>query len=436
MREIGSSLLLTVATLASSFAARLAAAPPVPPVPVARLDIEIHAVSADFVKRTLEDAEKSGAPLVVLAINTPGGRLDSTREITQAILASKVPVVGYVTPSGAQAASAGFFVLMSCDVAAMAPGTNAGAASPVGGGGEDLPKTIGKKVSEDAAALLRSLVSPRGRPADDAVKTITEAVSFSETESLDKKLVEIVAKDVPDLLAQLDGRTIKRVGKPDAVLATKDLRWEWREMTGLQKALGVIAHPALAGLLFLLGLVGLYSEMSHPGAIFPGILGGICLLLALFAMSVLPTNYAGVGLLLLGVLFFVLEVQLTGHGLFAIGGGISIILGAVLLFHQKEMAPSGEFGFLVATAAATALILAALSIKALSIQRLPQRTGDGLIVGQVARIRRGEAGTPKVFLDGALWDVRSETPLSPGDEVEVVAMEGLSVIVTPKRKES
>ncbi len=410
-------------------AAGLPAAAASPTVVVADLNTEIHAVSADFIVRTLEEAGTKGAALVVLRINTPGGRLDSTRRITQAILASPVPVVGYVWPPGGQAASAGFFILMACDVAAMAPGTNAGAASPVGTGGEELPKTIGKKVSEDAAALMRSLTEPRGRPTDLAVKTITDAVSFSETESRDKKLVEIVARDLPDLLKQLDGRTVKRVGRPDAVLKTAKLPWTLTEMTPLQRALAVIANPALAGLLLLLGLVGLYAELQNPGAILPGVLGGICLLLALFALSVLPTNWAGIGLLLLGLLFFFLEVKLTAHGLFAVGGAVSMILGAVLLFYRTGYAPSGEFWFLVAASATSAAILAVLSFKAIAVQRLPDRTGTGVLVGLVVPARTAIAPTGKVFADGAFWDARSDEPIAAGELVRIVGVEGLSVLV-------
>ena len=213
----------------------------------------------------LKEAEKSGAPFVVLRIDTPGGRLDSTRTIAQAILASPVPVVGWVAPPGAQAASAGFIVLMACDVAAMAPGTNAGAASPVGGGGEDLPKTLAKKAGQDVSALLRSVTEPRGRPVDDAVKAVTDAASYSETEALKRKLIEVVARDEKDLLADLDGRTAKRIGKPDAVLKTAGLSTASASMTRRERILGVLASPALAGILFLIGLVGLYSELSHPG---------------------------------------------------------------------------------------------------------------------------------------------------------------------------
>ncbi|HQR44746.1 MAG TPA: NfeD family protein [Thermoanaerobaculia bacterium] len=423
--------LAALPALAGETAGKAPSAPPAPGVVVADLNTEVHAVSADFLVRTIEGAAAGGAPLVILRINTPGGRLDSTRKITQAILASPVPVVGYVWPPGGQAASAGFFVLMACDVAAMAPGTNAGAASPVGGQGEDLPKTIGKKITEDAAAHLRSLTEPRGRPGDLAAKTITEGVSFSETESREKKLVEIVARDLPDLLAQLDGRTVRRVGRPDAVLRTAGLSWNVTEMTPLQRALAVVANPALAGLLMLLGLVGLYAELQNPGAIFPGVLGGICLLLGLFALSVLPTNWVGIGLLLLGLLFFLLEVKLAGHGLFAVGGAVSMILGAVLLFYRTDFAPRGELWFLVAAAATTAAILAVLSFRAIAIQGLPDRTGEGVLVGAVVAAQTPIAPTGKVFADGAYWDARSETPVAAGQYVEIVAVDGLTLVVRP-----
>ncbi len=398
---------------------------------VVDLDTDINPVTAEFVKRVVEEAVAGGAPAVVLRINTPGGRLDSTREITKTILASEVPVIGFVHPPGSQAASAGFIILMACDVAAMAPGTNTGAASPVGSGGEELPKTIGKKVSEDAAALVRSLAVPRGRPVEDAVKTISEALSYSESEAKEKKLVEVVARDLPDLFKQLDGRPIKRVGKPDVALKSAAFTFRTERKTGLEKALGVIASPMVAGILFLIGVVGLYSEFQSPGAILPGVLGSICLLLAFFAMSVLPTNWVGIGLILLGVLFFFLEVKFTMHGILAISGGVSIILGAVLLFHRDEFAPRAELWFIVGGAAVATVILAGLSLMALSVQRLPGRTGVAVLVGQVVPARVGATGALKVFADGALWEARSAAPLNDGQLVEITGVDGLAVLVKP-----
>ena len=422
--------------MALAFVGSLAAsaAPVAAPVPVIDLNSEIHAVSARFVTQAIRDAGTSGASLVILRIDTPGGRLDSTREITQAILASPVPVVGWVAPPGAQAASAGFIILMSCDIAAMAPGTNAGAASPVGGAGEDLPKTIAKKVGEDVSALLRSVTEPRGRPVDDAVKAVTEATSYSETEAEKRKLIEVIARDVPDLLARLDGRTARRVGKPDAVLKTAGLTTERKEMTRRERFLGVIASPALAGILFLVGLVGLYSELSHPGGILPGVLGAICLVLALFAMSVLPVNGAGVGLLLLGALFFFLEIKLAAHGVLAIGGAVAIVLGGVLLFPDRAGAPRGELVTLIAGAVTTAAILAVLSFKALAAKWLPDRTGVGVLVGQVVAAQTALQPTGKIFVDGALWEARSSEPVAAGENVEIVGLNGLSVLVRPAPK--
>ncbi len=403
-------------------------------VVVIDLDTQIHAVSARFVSQAIKEAEKADAKLVIIRIDTQGGRLDSTRVIAQAILASPVPVVGWVAPPGSQAASAGFIVLMSCDVAAMAPGTNAGAASPVGGGGEDLPKTIAKKVGEDVSALLRSVTEPRGRPVDDAVKAVSDAASYSETEAEKRKLIEVVARDLPDLLARLDGRTARRVGKPDVVLKTAGLAAEVKEMTRREKFLGVLASPALAGILFLIGLVGLYSELSHPGGILPGVLGAICLLVALFAMSVLPVNGAGMGLLVLGALFFFLEIKLASHGVLAVGGAVAIVLGAILLFPDRPGAPRGELATLVAGAITTAVILALLSFRALAVKRLPDRTGAGVLVGQIVAARTALTPTGKIFVDGAIWEARSTAPVAAGENVEITGLDGLSVLVRPAPK--
>ncbi len=395
------------------------------PAVVLSLSGEVHAVAADYIASGLGQAARDGAPFVVLVIDTPGGRLDATRDITRAILASKVPVVGFVSPPGAQAASAGFLVLMACDVAAMAPGTNAGAASPVGGEGQDLGDTLKKKVSEDVSALLRSVVAPRGRPVDAAVATIAEAKSYSETEAFERKLVEVVARDLPDLLEKLDGLTAKRVGRPDAVLAAGKIATREIPLTRLQKVVGVIANPAITSLLFLVGLVGIYSELQHPGAIFPGVLGAVCLLLALFAMSVLPTNAAGIALILLGVLFFVLEVKLTAHGLLAISGGVAVVLGAVLLFHQSDFAPRGELVFVAGAGVAAALVMAGLSFAALAAQRRPIQTGDHVLLGQVIPVRAEIDGLGKVFVDGAIWTARSRSRVPEGALVRVVGVDGL-----------
>ena len=266
------------------------------------------------------------------------------------------------------------------------------------------------------------------------MKAVSEAASYSETEAEKRKLIEVVARDIPDLLARLDGRTAKRVGKPDVVLKTAGLATELKEMTRREKFLGVLASPALAGILFLIGLVGLYSELSHPGGILPGVLGAICLLLALFAMSVLPVNGAGMGLLVLGALFFFLEIKLASHGVLAVGGAAAIVLGALLLFPDRAGAPRGELATLVAGAVTTAVILALLSFRALAVKRLPDRTGAGVLVGQIVAARTALTPTGKIFVDGAIWEARSSAPVAAGENVEITGLDGLSVLVRPAPK--
>ncbi len=237
-----------------------------PLVVVARIETGIHPAAASYLKKVLEEAEKQNAALVVLTLSTEGGLLASTREMSSAILLSKVPVVTFVSPSGAQAASAGFFLLLSGDVAAMAPGTNTGAAHPVGGEGQDLPKTLGEKAEQDARAFVRTLAKQRGRSVEKAEAAVSKSASYTEAEARDGGLVEIVARDVPDLVAQLDGRKISRVGGGQSILALKGFRVQEREMGPMEKILGVVSHPNVAYVLFLLGLVGLYFELSTPGA--------------------------------------------------------------------------------------------------------------------------------------------------------------------------
>ena len=285
-----------------------------------RIETPIHPASAGYLKTLLDQANGDGAALVVLTLSTPGGLLASTREMSSAILASKAPVATYVSPAGASAASAGFFLLLSGDVAAMAPGTNTGAAHPVGGEGQDLPKKLNEKAEQDARAFVRTLARERGRNVAKAEAAVEDSLSYTETEAKESGLIEIVARDIPDLLSQIDGRTVRRVGGVETKLSLAGHRLEERSMSSVEKILGVVSHPNVAYVLFLLGLVGLYFELSTPGAILPGVVGGISLLLALYAFSVLPVNLAGLGLILFAILLFVAEIKVVSHGLLSLGG--------------------------------------------------------------------------------------------------------------------
>ena len=404
-----------------------------PLVVAGRIDTPIHPASANYLNKLIRGAEKDGAALVVVGISTPGGLLTSTREMATAILQSKVPVVTYVSPSGSSAASAGFFLLEAGDVAAMAPGTNTGAAHPVAGEGQELPKTLNEKVEQDARAFIRSLANQRGRDADKAESAVMSSKSFTETEAKEGKLIEVIARDVPDLVGQLDGRTVRRVGQKETVLHLKNFRLETREMTGLEKALGVVSHPNVAYILFLLGLIGLYFEMSSPGAVLPGIVGGIALLLALYAFSVLPVNFAGIALILFAVLLFVLEIKAATHGVLAAGGAISLLVGSLLLFSGRgETGYRVDLGIVLPAVLMTLAILGFLSWRTIALRRAPVRTGSVSLVGRSAKVVRSSAETDEpgtVLLDGEYWDAYGAPGAPAGESVRVVGVEGLKLRV-------
>ncbi len=436
MKAPAASALLTAlgaCLLVAGAAAGAPASAPAPLVVVGRIDTPIHPAAANYLNKLVKGAERDGAALVVLGISTPGGLLTSTREMATTILLSRIPIVTFVSPSGSSAASAGFFLLLSGDVAAMAPGTNAGAAHPVAGEGQDLPKTLNEKAEQDARAFIRSLARQRGRNADKAESAVTSSASFTETEAKEAGLIEFVARDVPDLLGQLDGRSIKRVGDKEATLHLKGYRLESREMTGLEKVLGVVSHPNVAYILFLLGLVGLYFEMSSPGAVLPGVVGGIALLLALYAFSVLPVNLAGIALILFAVLLFVLEVKVASHGVLAAGGAIALLAGSLLLFSGRgEQVYRVDLSIILPAVATTLGVVGFLTFRTISLRRLPVTTGASGLVGKSARVVRpigepDDMGT--VLLEGEYWDAYGAPGAVPGETVRVVGMDGLKLRV-------
>ena len=413
-------------------APRRAADPARPLVVVGRLDTPVHPAAANYVKKLLRRAAADRAALVVLGLSTPGGLLSSTREMTTAILASKVPVATFVHPSGAQAASAGFFLLLAGDVAAMAPGTNAGAAHPVAGEGQDLPKTLNEKAEQDARAFIRTLAKQRGRNVEKAESAVAKSVSFTEEEAREAGLIEIVARDVPDLLARLEDRAVRRPDGKTETLAVANARVQNREMGELEKILGVVSHPNVAYVLFLLGLVGLYFELSTPGAILPGIVGGIALMLALYAFSVLPVNLAGLALILFGIGLFVAEIKVVSHGLLAVGGAIAVVAGSILLFSGRgEPSPYRvDLAILAPGLLLTLGVVALLTARTISLRRSPPTTGIAGMVGAPARVVVPfPGGAGKVHVFGEYWDARGPSDLSPGEVVRIVRVDGLTLDV-------
>lgn len=400
-------------------------------VVVLTLDDSIQPASLRYLKRGLDTADSAGAALTVLEVNTPGGLLTSLRQMTTAITNARRPVAVYVRPSGAQAASAGFFLLIAADVAAMSPGTNAGAAHPVGEQGADLPKTISEKVTNDAAALIRSLAAQRGRPAELAEKAVTESISWTEREALDTKLIEVIAKDRDELLRVLDGRRIKRFDGAEEVLKLTAPQVELVAPNAGDNLLSVIAHPNIAYLLFLLGLVGIYFELSHPGAILPGVLGGIAILLAFFALSVLPVNYVGILLILLAIVFFIAEVKVASYGLLTVAGLVSFVLGSLMLIDSPIPAMRVGLAVVLPAALMVAAVVIFLLTRVVRAHRARPITGADGLVGEEGAVAVALEPEGKVFVHGEYWDAVADSPIAAGALVVVVKVAGKRLVVAP-----
>ena len=397
------------------------------------VDALIHPVSAEFIEQTIMRADMDDATLVVLTLRTPGGLVDSTRSINTSIINADTPVVVYVGPSGTRAASAGFLITIAADVSAMAPGTHIGAAHPVSGSGAAMDEVTAEKAASDVAAYARSIASQRGRNVELAEKAVTESQSFTEQEALDADppLVDLVASDFDDLLRQLDGRTVTRWGGETVVLNTADARIEYMEMNWRQELLSAIAHPQVAVLLFSLGTLGLTIELWNPGGIVPGIVGGLCLLLAFFAFQILPINYVGLLLILFGLLLLAAEMMTATYGLLATGGIISMVLGAVMLIDSP--APELQLGwpFIAASMIALAAITTLLVRLGVRAQMMRPVTGRAGMIEQVGKaLSPISPGTPgRVATHGEIWAAMSDQDINEGDQVRVVSVDGMRLNV-------
>ncbi len=395
----------------------------------------LHPVAKQFLVDALEEADRTGAALVVMELDTPGGLLSSTREISTAMLGASTPVAVYVSPSGAQAASAGFFLLMAADFAAMAPGTNTGAAHPVGGQGETIAGVMGEKVEEDAAATIRTLAGRHGKNVALAEEAVRKSRSFTDQEALANGLVDVVAPDLAHLLSALEGRAWEKAGRK-GTLALGGARISEVEMGRFQRLLAALVHPNIAYLLMTVGLLGIYFELAHPGAVLPGVVGGIALVLGLYALSVLPVNLAGVGLILLALVFFVAEIKVTSYGLLAVGGIIALVLGSLLLFRDLDPALRLSRGLVAATAVMAALVVGFLAVLAARAQRTPVLTGKSGLIGEVGRAIEDFAPSGRVFVHGEIWNADSDLPVRSDQNIRVVGVDGLRLNVRPEERNS
>ena len=404
-----------------------------PVVYSAVVDALIHPVSAEFIEQTIARADADDAELVVLTLRTPGGLVDSTRAINTSIIDAKTPVVVYVGPSGTRAASAGFLITIAADVSAMAPGTHIGAAHPVSGTGAAMDDVAAEKAASDVAAYARSLASQRGRNVDLSEKAVTESRSFTEKEAIDADppLVDLIADDLDDLLQQLDGRVVKRWNGDTTVLATASARVQMMEMNWRQELLSAVAHPQVAVLLFSLGTLGLTIELWNPGGIIPGVVGGLCLLLAFFAFQILPINYVGLLLILFGLFLLAAEMMTATYGLLAAGGIAGMVLGALMLVDSP--APELQLGWpfiigsMFALAAITGLLVR-LGLRAQMAQPVSGRAGmiEG-VAEALSPIGPGIQG--RVETHGEIWGATSDESIAVGDRVQIVSIEGLKLKV-------
>lgn len=403
-----------------------------PEVIVAAVDSVIQVVVAEFIEEVVAEADRVRAEALIVELSTPGGEMQAMRKVFTTFLEAATPVVVYVSPSGSQAASAGFFILLGADVAAMAPGTNTGAAHPVAGGGEDIPGAMGEKVTQDAAATIRSLAARRGRDEKLAESAVLESKSFTAQEALDLGLVDLVAPSLQSLLVDLDGRIVEKGGR-ELTLSTREATVRRMEMSAFQRVRSIIAHPNVAILLMSLGSIGLIFEITHPGSIFPGVVGALCLILGLWAMSVLPVNYAGLALLFLAVVLWVLEVKIPSFGMLTLGGAISFVLGAMMLFRDADPALRASLNLIIAVGITIALVALALARLAFKAQRGRVATGHEGLLDELALVSAAiEAGSPgKVRLHGEIWNAESDIEVGVGDRVRVLQVDGMTLRVEP-----
>jgi membrane-bound serine protease (ClpP class) len=402
-----------------------------PKVIVVDIDGVIHPITVAILGHALDQAASQDAAAVLLRLNTPGGLLDATRQMNEKIVASRVPVIAYVTPSGGRAASAGFFILQAADVAAMAPGTNTGASSPVALGGQ-MEETMRHKVENDAAAWLRSTVEKRGHNAVLAETTIREAKAFTEKESLDQHLIDLIAPSEQKLFEALEGREITRFDGRKEVLHLSGAEVIPYDLTLRERVVGAIADPNVGFILLVLGALGLYVEFNSPGLIIAGVGGGILLLLGLSSLAVLPLNWAGVALLLLGAALFILEAHFTSHGVLGAGGTVAMVLGALMLIDGPP-----EIRIHLVTALSVSIPFALITMFLLTLALRARRNkslmgGEGMI-DEIGQARTALAPAGKVFVHGEYWDAESSSPVESGAEVRVIAVDGMKLRVEPKR---
>jgi len=397
----------------------------------ASVDDTIQPISDEFIGRAIDAAATRNCEAVVIELRTPGGTSDSMRSIVQKILHSKVPVIVFVSPSGSYAASAGFFILESADVAAMAPGTNTGAAHPVRLSGEPMDDVMKAKVENDHAAFMRSIAEKRGRNVAVAESAVRQSKSFTDGEALTQKLIDIVAPDVPALLRAVDGRPVRRFDGTTTTLHIANKRILDFEMTLKEQIFSRLMDPSVAFILLVLGALSLFAEFNHPGAVVPGVVGLISILLASFALNLLPTRFAAIALLIAAFVLFALEAKFASHGVLGAGGIVCMVIGALFLVDgpipEMRVKPVAALGVSIPIGL-IAIFLMSLALKA---RKSRVTTGSEGMVGEIGVAQTELAPEGKVFVHGELWNAIANVPIAAGSDVRVVLVDGLHVRVEP-----
>jgi membrane-bound serine protease (ClpP class) len=394
---------------------------------VIRMSGPISPAAAGFLKKGITKASEEGVSCIIVELDTPGGLAESMREIVMAIFASKVPVVIYVAPSGARAASAGVMITMAADIAAMAPGTNIGAAHPVGAGGKEISGTMSEKVVNDMVAHARSIAKKRGRNADWVEKAVRKSISVTETEALKANVIDVVAKDIDDLIRQINGRKIQDKG----VLTLDNVKKTILKEDLRTKILKIISDPNIAYILMMIGLAGLYFELSHPGAVLPGVVGGISIILAFFAFQTIPVNYAGFLLIVLALIFFIMEMKIASYGLLSIAGITSLLLGSIMLFENSGTGMRLSWQVLIPTLVLISGFFVVVSGLVFKSHLSKPRTGAQGLIGEIGVVRESLMPEGKVFVHGELWNATSKNPIQTGARVRVVNIVNLVLEVEP-----
>jgi membrane-bound serine protease (ClpP class) len=399
--------------------------------PVLTIDIDgvINPPTAKFIVDSIDQATNEGAQCLIIQLDTPGGLVESTRLIVKKMLTSHIPIVVYVSPSGARAASAGVFVTMAAHIAVMAPGTHIGAAHPVTLGAEGKEdKKMSEKILNDMVAFIKNIAKTRGRNLEWAEKAVVKSVSITEDEAVKLNVVDFISPDLQSLLTKIDGKIIKFDGIT-RTLQTKGVQPKTIQMSWREKLLDVISNPQIAYYLLMLGGMGIFFELSNPGAILPGVVGGIFLILAFYALQVLPVNYAGLALILFAIILFIAEIKVVSHGLLAVGGVISLFLGSLMLFQSPVEYMRLSLSVIIpAVLVTSAFFIFAVTMAIRARLKKPTTGAEGLL-GEVGMVTTPLAPEGKVSVHGEFWDVVSDQNIEKGEKVQVIAVTNLKLKV-------